>query len=133
MRRLLAILALVLALPAYAADRQSPQAVHDAALAGTMVLIDVRTPAEWAETGIADVATPIDMTSPDFVNDLKAVMTANPDTRLAFICRSGNRSGQLVAALEQAGLKDLVDVAGGMGGKGSDPGWIAAGLPIRQP
>lgn len=125
--------ALMLALPGFAAEMMTPRQVHDAAVAGTVALIDIRTPQEWAETGIADVATPIDMTAPTFIDELKKAMAANPGKRLAFICRSGNRSGQLVAALEQAGLKDIIDVAGGMGGNGAVPGWIADGLPVKKP
>jgi rhodanese-related sulfurtransferase len=132
-RAVVALAALLLALPAFAAELMQPKDVHDLAVAGKVALVDVRTPQEWSETGIADVATPIDMTASDFVPKLKELIAANPDKRLAFICRSGNRSSHIVAALEQAGLKDLIDVAGGMGGKGDNPGWIASGLPVKTP
>lgn len=134
MRRAAATLAaLLFALPAFASQLMTPAEVHDLSVAGKVALVDVRTPPEWAQTGIADIATPIDMTASDFVPKLKAVIAENPGKRLAFICRTGNRSSHIVAALEQAGLKDLIDVAGGMSGKGANPGWIASGLPVKKP
>lgn len=134
MRRAAATLAaLFIALPAFASQLMSPTEVHDLSLAGKVALVDIRTPQEWAETGVADVATPVDMTASDFVPKLKQVIADNPGKRLAFICRTGNRSSHIVAALEQAGLKDLIDVAGGMAGKGANPGWIGSGLPVKKP
>lgn len=126
--------ALLAIAPAFAAERLQPADIAAQVDAGKAVLIDIRSPAEWAETGVAAPATTIDMTAPDFMDKLQDVVKANPGKRLAFICRSSNRSGQLTQALEeQAGMTDLIDVAGGMLGKGSDAGWIAAGLPVRAP
>ncbi len=126
--------ALLFISPAFAAERMSPQDVAAEIAAGKAVLVDVRTPEEWAETGVAKDATPIDMTSPSFMNEVHKLAGDNPGKRLAFICRSGNRSGQVTQALEaQTDLADLIDVAGGMLGKGADIGWIAAGLPVRAP
>ena len=119
--------ALLHALPAFAVEMMTPAQVNKEAVAGRMVLIDIRTPAEWVETGVAQSARPIDMTSAGFVADLKTVITENPGKKLAFICRSGNRSGQLTAQLEASGLKNIVDVAGGT------TAWIAEGLPVVQP
>lgn len=125
--------ALAFSLPAFAVELMQPKAVAAQIEAGKVALVDIRTPAEWAETGVATPATPIDMTSPDFIPALKKLIAANPDKRLAFICRSGNRSGQLTQALEQAGLKDVIDVAGGMAGGAAGKGWIAEGLPVKRP
>jgi rhodanese-related sulfurtransferase len=126
--------ALLFISPAFAAERMSPQDVAAEIAAGKAVLVDVRTPEEWAETGVATAATPIDMTSPTFMDELQKLLASNPGKRLALICRSSNRSSQLAHLLEtQSGLSDLIDVAGGMLGKGADIGWIAAGLPVRAP
>jgi rhodanese-related sulfurtransferase len=136
MMRIVALFAalFVLTAPVIAAERWQPKAVASAVEAGTVVLIDIRTPEEWADTGLATPAIPADMISPDFMAKLAEIVASNPGKRLAFICRSSNRSSQVTAALEaQAGYTDLIDVAGGMLGKGDAPGWIAEGLPVRQP
>lgn len=124
--------ALALSSSAFAAELMQPTDVAAAIESGKMALVDIRTPPEWKETGVPTPATPIDMTSPTFIPELKKVIAANPDKRLAFICRTGNRSSHLVKALEQAGLKDVIDVAGGIAGKGAEKGWIGAGLPVRK-
>lgn len=134
--RLAAVLAFVLAFaaPAFAVERMKPKNVASAIEAGKVVLVDIRTPAEWAETGVAAPATLIDMKSPHFIDDLLKVFAANPGKRVAFICRSGSRSSGLANLLEKrGGMKDLIDVAGGMAGNGEDKGWVAEGLPVRKP
>ena len=87
---------------------------------------------EWAETGIPEPATPIDMTSADFVPKLKELLTGNPGRTVGFICRTGNRSNYLTEVLEKAGLTNIVDVTGGVAGNGKVTGWIAEGLPMKQ-
>ncbi|MBK8458748.1 MAG: rhodanese-like domain-containing protein, partial [Phyllobacteriaceae bacterium] len=116
----------------FAAELMAPTDVAAQIEAGKVALVDIRTPPEWKETGVPAPATPIDMTSANFIPELKAVIAANPDKRLAFICRTGNRSAHLAQVLEQAGLKDVIDVAGGIAGKGANKGWIGEGLPVRK-
>jgi rhodanese-related sulfurtransferase len=126
--------ALLFISPVLAAERMSPGDVAAEVAAGKAVLVDVRTPEEWAQTGVATAATPIDMTSPSFMDELQKLLAGNPGKRLALICRSSNRSARLANLLEtQAGFTGLIDVAGGMLGKGADIGWIAAGLPVKAP
>ncbi len=127
MRFALVLASLLFALPAFAVEMMTPAQVSTEIAAGHVVLIDIRTPAEWAETGVAQSARPIDMTSAGFVTDLNTVIAENPGKKLAFICRSGNRSGQLTAQLEASGLTNIVDVAGGT------KAWIAEGLPVAKP
>ncbi len=112
--------------PAWAVELLTPSETLETVHAGKAVLIDIRTPGEWADTGIAVDATPIDMSSPQFIADLKGVIAANPGKQLAFVCRSGNRSGQLTAQLEAAGLTNIIDVKGGMNN------WIGQGLPVKD-
>lgn len=126
-RPMLVAAILAFAMPAFAVERLAPREANLEVSAGGMVLIDIRTPDEWADTGVAPNATPIDMTSPEFVDQLKAVIAANPGKKYAFMCRSGNRSGMLTKRLEQAGLQNVVDVKGGI------LGWIDAGLPVKKP
>ena len=124
-------IATVLAVTAQAAELWTPRQAAEAVDGGKAVLVDIRTPPEWKETGVAASATPIDMTAQDFVPKLKQVLAENPGKTVAFICRTGNRSSHLVGLLEKAGLTNIADVTGGMAGKGAQKGWIAEGLPLR--
>ena len=112
-------------------QQMTPDEAYAKALAGEIVLIDIRTPEEWAETGVADVALKNNLYAPDFVQKLLAIRGQNPEIPLALICRSGNRSGGTTAQLYQAGLTNVIDVVEGMGGSGVGPGYIARGLPLR--
>jgi rhodanese-related sulfurtransferase len=88
---------------------------HAASLPADVALVDVRGTDEW-DAGHAPLAThvPLDHLHPD----------ALPSARTLYvICRSGNRSGVAVQALQQAGY-DAHNVAGGMGA------WAQAGHPV---
>jgi rhodanese-related sulfurtransferase len=81
-------------------------------------LIDVRTPAEFAEVHV-DFArnVPLDRIQPE------ALMPGGQGEALYVICRSGNRGKQACQKLEAAGL-NVVNVEGGT------LAWEAAGLPV---
>jgi rhodanese-related sulfurtransferase len=81
-------------------------------------LIDVRTPAEFAEIHV-DFArnVPLDQIQPE------ALMPGGRGEALFVICRSGNRGKQACQKLEAAGL-NVVNVEGGT------QAWEAAGLPV---
>ena len=111
--------------------KMTPDGAREMALAGEIVLIDIRRPEEWAETGVPDVALLLDMTSKDFLAKLTAVRMQSPDIPLAFTCRTGNRSNYLTGELEKLGFSGLIDVVGGMSGSRVDKGWARRGLPIR--
>ncbi|WP_237154187.1 rhodanese-like domain-containing protein [Oryzibacter oryziterrae] len=127
MRPLLLAAFLLAATPALAVDHLDPAVVDAAVSAGQTVLIDIRTPEEWADTGLARGATPLDMTSASFLTDLKQVIDSNPGKKLTFICRSGHSSGMLTDQLEHAGLPGLADVKGGMNA------WVQESLPMESP
>lgn len=109
----------------------TPDEAYAKALAGEIVLIDIRTPEEWDETGLPDVALTNNLYSPDFIQTLLAIRAQNPDIPLALICRTGSRSGNATAQLYQAGLTNVIDVIEGVAGSGVGPGWFARGLPVR--
>ncbi|NMG32646.1 rhodanese-like domain-containing protein [Aromatoleum evansii] len=113
----------------------SPAEAQAKAKAGKITLIDVRTPEEWRETGVAPGATPINLYNPAgpeaFVKEVVARVGAKRDTPIAFICRSGNRSGQAQRLLAAQGFTNVVSVREGMSGSASGPGWIKSGLPIE--
>ncbi|MBU2533286.1 MAG: rhodanese-like domain-containing protein [Alphaproteobacteria bacterium] len=100
--------------------------------ADEMIIVDIRTPPEWAETGVATGAVTIDMQDPEFIPKLVALRTENQDKGIALICASSNRSGQAQRLLSQSGFDRLYSVFGGMTGNGQVAGWIADGLPTEK-
>ena len=112
-------------------QQMTPDEAYAKALAGEIVLIDIRTPEEWADGGLPDVALKNNLYAPDFIQTLLAIRDQNPSTPLALICRTGNRSGRTTAQLYQAGLTNVIDVVEGVAGSGVGPGWFARGLPVR--
>lgn len=96
----------------------SVSALNSAVRSGAYVL-DVRTPAEYAEGHIAGALNlPLDT--------LHARAAEVPADRPVYvICRSGARSAQASALLKEAG-RDPRNVGGGMND------WVAAGFPVRR-
>ena len=93
--------------------------------AGKAVLVDVREPAEWAETGVAKPA--VLLAKSDFYGEQKQwkdFLSKNGDKQVILYCRTGRRSGIIAAALAEKGVKAAN--AGGM------KEWADAGLPVRQ-
>jgi phage shock protein E len=77
-----------------------------AAVASGAVLVDVRTPSEFA-AGHLDGAVNIDVQSPDFSQRIAAL---DPTATYLVYCRSGNRSAQAVSSMRAAGFTDLSDL-----------------------
>ncbi|WP_372885186.1 rhodanese-like domain-containing protein [Shimia sp.] len=96
---------------------------------GTLILIDLRTPEEWQDTGVARGAWPLDMTQHSFGGDLLRVIERNPQHQVAVICRTGRRSAYMVEVLERNGIHGVLDVSEGMAGGRNGRGWIPSGLP----
>ena len=72
-------------------------------------LIDVRTPAEFAEGHLAD-AVNVDVMAPDFRQRIAEMDLPNGPVYL--YCRSGNRSGQAAGILNELGHAGAVNVGG---------------------
>lgn len=98
---------------------------------GKVLLVDIRTPGEWRQTGIAASARALSMLDPAFTAKLLRLVNSNRDHPIALICARGGRSKQMSARLAAAGFTRIFDVPEGMLGSGSGPGWIAQGLPMR--
>ncbi len=79
-----------------------------AALAQGTVVIDVRTPAEFA-SGHLDGATNIDVSASTFSSRIR---TLDRNTPYFVYCRSGNRAAQAITAMKALGFTNL---ANGMG------------------
>ena len=93
---------------------------------GQAVLIDVREPKEWAETGVAAPATLLALS--DLNGDRKewkGFLEKNRDKELILYCRTGNRAGRAAKLLAEEGYRTL--------NAGSFRDWQAAGLPTRKP
>ncbi|WP_186417988.1 rhodanese-like domain-containing protein [Bosea sp. CS1GBMeth4] len=105
---------------------------HEAAKAGKLVLVDIRTPEEWTDTGVPDGAIKLDMTGSGFEVRLAALKLDHPGKPIALICRTGNRTSTLQKTLTARGWKDLIDVRGGLLGNPRDKGWLGESLPVTS-
>lgn len=110
----------------------SPEEALAKAQAGEITLVDIRTPPEWRQTGVAPVARRIDMTNPKFLEQLMQDMGGDRAAPIALICRTGNRSGYLQTQLQSIGFTNVYDVPEGMAGSKAGPGWIRRGLPLES-
>ena len=128
-----ALLAFACIAPARAqqsAPSLSVREAREAQAAGRLILVDIRTSEEWADTGLPQGAIPIDMTSSVFEAKLAGLRLDHPGKPIAFICRTGNRSRELRGKLAARGWRDLIDVRGGLLGNPSDRGWLTEKLPV---
>ena len=118
---------------AAAGEVMTPAEVNEKALKGEVVLIDVRTPQEWQQTGLpaSGYAITMHQKGADFLSQLDAALGGDRNKPLAVICRTGNRTGSLVGPLEKAGYTRVINVAEGMVGGRYGQGWIKGGLPVR--
>ncbi|MCP3976893.1 MAG: rhodanese-like domain-containing protein [bacterium] len=112
------------------------------------VLVDVRTPAEWSYVGLPDLTglgkqVVTASWHPHLTGDeLKQALTVagiDPDDRLLFLCRSGQRSQSAATLATQAGFGQAYNVSEGFEGhldakgqRGHTSGWKFDGLPWRQ-
>lgn len=108
----------------------APEAANTKVEGKSLILIDIRRPDEWALTGIAKGAVPLDMRDDDFIDRLDQLTSGNRATPVALICAAGVRSRRLAAKLTSAGFSSILDVSEGMLGSDAGPGWIARGLPV---
>lgn len=84
-----------------------------------LVVLDVRTPEEYAESRL-DGAVLVDFSAPTFADEVAGL---DPSVPYFVYCRSDNRSGQAVAVMQQLGFQQIYELEGGI------VGWQAAGLP----
>jgi len=95
-----------------------------------VLMLDIRSPGEWDETGIAQGALPVSMHTPDFSTNLTRILAQSNGRKIALICATGGRTEYVIKVLEKNGISGLVDVSEGMIGNQRGPGWIARGLPV---
>ncbi|MEI8082302.1 MAG: rhodanese-like domain-containing protein [Actinomycetes bacterium] len=85
-----------------------------------VVLLDVRTPAEFA-AGHLPGARNVDFENPNFPSQLAAL---DKNATYALYCRSGNRSGQALVQMESAGFTQIYDLTYGIAA------WETRGGPV---
>lgn len=112
---------------ACAADVQkiAPAEAAKLVAAGKAVLVDVREPGEWSESGVAKPA--VLLPKSDFDGEQKQwkdFLATVGDKQVILYCRSGGRSDAMAAALAKKGLKAA--------SLGRLRDWTGAGLPVRQ-
>lgn len=117
----------------FAGLEMTPSEALAAADAGTVLLVDIRRPDEWARTGIPRGAVPLDLRRDDFVAALTALADGDPARPVALICARGVRSDRAAARLAEAGFTHVADVPEGMLGSAAGPGWLGRGLPVGRP
>lgn len=70
------------------------------------IVIDVRTPEEYS-AGHLEGARLIDFNGGEVA---EVIPHLDPDAKYIVYCRSGNRSGQAIALMEQAGFTNLTNL-----------------------
>jgi rhodanese-related sulfurtransferase len=103
----------------------TPAAAAKLVADGKAIVVDVREPAEWAETGVVTDAVLLPKSDFDGSQKLwQEFLKTTGEKEVILYCRSGKRAGAIGTALEAKGVK--VANAGGF----SD--WEAAGVPTHK-
>lgn len=126
MKKFLPLLLCLLPVLAFAdVAKISPADAAQLVADGKAVLVDVREPAEWLETGVAAPAVLLPKSEFDdgLAGAWKDFLAKAGDKEIITYCRSGKRADVVAAALAKDGHK--VANAGGF------KDWQAAGLPVR--
>ena len=74
------------------------------------VLIDIRTPEEYAEGHLPNSLN-MDFNSQEFVS---AIDQLDRESFYAIYCRSGRRSGRALELMERKGFKNVIELSGGI-------------------
>ncbi|MCH7711738.1 MAG: rhodanese-like domain-containing protein, partial [Proteobacteria bacterium] len=106
------------------------------AAAGEILVIDVRSPQEWRQTGVAKGARRVTIHDPGglpgFVEAMKAALGGDLGKPIAVICATGNRSTFAQRLLAKAGFTRVLNIKEGMIGGPYGPGWLRRGLPVES-
>jgi len=129
---------------AAAASAKDEIAATDAwrqAQAGKLTIVDVRSPAEWRDTGVAKGAWKITIHGKNrmagFLNQLLARTGGDRSRRISLICATGVRSDYTLRYLRRHGFTNVSHIAEGMMGRsvfrGGGKGWLKHRLPLATP
>jgi len=101
--------------------------VHEAferSEAGSLIIIDVREPSEWNETGRPKGSRGASLRRRDFEEEVLTQVVGDRKRPLALTCRSGARAAQATKRLHLVGFSELLVIEGGF------IAWQKASLPI---
>ena len=126
MKKLLSTLSFLLPVFLFAVENITPVQAAQLVADGKAVLIDVREPAEWLESGVATPAMLLPKSEFDAgrLGEWKSFLAQVGDKKIITYCRSGKRSAIVAEALAKEGHQ--VANAGGF------KAWQEAGLPVKQ-
>ncbi len=103
------------------------------ASSGEIVVVDVRSPQEWQQTGVPAGARMVTIHQPNgligFIDAMGDTLGEDRSRPIALICARGNRSSVASSALAEAGYTHVYNIREGMFGSPDGPGWLARGLP----
>jgi rhodanese-related sulfurtransferase len=109
---------------------------HRRVQTGEITLIDIRSPAEWRQTGVPQGALAITMHDPNGIEAFyRAILAATGNDKhkpIALICATGNRSRWAQEYLANRGFTNIENVGEGLYGNGIHPGWLRRGLPLDR-
>ncbi len=113
----------------------TPEEANMRAEAGELVLIDVRSPQEWRQTGVPKGARRVTVHDPGglkgFVDAMAAAVDGDLKKPIAVICARGNRSTIAQKVLGEAGFTRVFNIREGFAGGPYGPGWVKRGLPVE--
>jgi len=133
MRRIAFLVLLLGALGARAEpDISAPQA-FERSKQGSLLIIDIRTPEEWRETGVIPGARRADFyRGPNaLLKSVLEMVDGNKDAPIALVCHSGSRTIQAQKFLQAQGFTQVYNLREGMGGSAAGPGWLKRQLPLE--
>jgi phage shock protein E len=87
-----------------------------------LVVLDIRTPEEFAEARLAD-AINADFYDADFADQLDAL---DKDVPYVMYCRTGNRSSDAVKTMKELGFVEVWEIDGGI------VNWYESGYPVES-
>ncbi len=103
--------------------------------AGEVMLIDLRSPQEWRQTGVPKGARRVTIHDPrglkGFVDAMAAAVGGDLEKPVALICARGNRSTLAQKVLREAGFIRVFNIREGFIGGPYGPGWVRRGLPVE--
>ena len=113
-------------------DMSAPQAL-EALKQGKVLVIDLRTPQEWRETGVIPGAGRVDFYRGPWpvLQKILEMTGGDKNVAVALICASGSRSGEAQRFLQKQGFTQVYNVREGMEGSASGPGWLKRRLPVE--
>lgn len=102
-----------------------------------ILIIDIRRPSEWRQTGSPRGALRLSFEehphgTEGFLRDLNQALHDDKTRPFAIICRTGNRTAQLLHFLHAKGFSGAMAIPEGMVGSSHGKGWLRNNLPVDR-